>query len=295
MKSVIQKSAIPDSKAFVIHKLSSPYFDPVLHYHPEYQLFLVVEGTGTRFIGDNIKPFKENDIVFTGPNLPHLWRSDNKYFDKKNKLNTSGIVIYFREDFLGGSIHQKEELEIISHLFKRSLRGLEITGKTNRIVNKMMVQLLNLHGLPSIIHLLRILDVIATSQECLPITHAGYIAVNKEAETDRMNKVYEFVMKNFRKRVSLEKVADLVNMTPTSFSRYFKSRVNKSFSDFLKEVRIDYACKLLNEEKININRVGYECGFPTISNFNKQFKTIVGKTPLHYKNEYLKINTFNDF
>src|SRR3712207_5365998 len=101
MKPVIQKSAIPESKAFVIKDLIAPYFDPNWHFHPEYQLFVVLEGRGTRFIGDTIKPFKEMDMIFTGPNLPHLWRNDDVYYDKKNNLTTRGIVIYFHGNFLG--------------------------------------------------------------------------------------------------------------------------------------------------------------------------------------------------
>jgi transcriptional regulator GlxA family with amidase domain len=103
-------------------------------------------------------------------------------------------------------------------------------------------------------------------------------------------------MKNYKHRISLDEVAEIVNMTRTSFSRYFKSRVNKTFSDFLKEIRIKHACKLLKEEKMNIDNIGYECGFQTLSNFNKQFKTVMGKQPHNYRNEYLKASadTFRD-
>jgi AraC-like DNA-binding protein len=297
LKHVIQKSPIPETKAFLTTKLFSAHFDPTLHFHSEYQLFLVLNGRGTRFIGDNIKPFKEGDIVFTGPDLPHLWRNESIYPNKKNKPVASGIVIYFRKDFLGESIHQKEELETIHHLFQRSLRGLEVIGKTNKMIRKMMFELLEMKGIQGIIQLLKILDTLAKSPDCHPIAHTGFKPVSKTTETDRMNRVYEYVMQNFRQKVSLEEAAAIANMTPTSFSRYFRSRVNKSFSDFLKEIRIDYACKLLNEEKININRIGYEAGFPTLSNFNKQFKRMTGKTPLHYKNDYLKvkIDTYGDF
>ena len=86
MKNIIPKPAIPHTKVFVIKKLETSYFDPTFHFHPEYQLFLVLQGKGTRFIGDNIKPFEKGDLVFTGPNLPHVWRSDNCYFDKKNNF-----------------------------------------------------------------------------------------------------------------------------------------------------------------------------------------------------------------
>ncbi len=155
----------------------------------------------------------------------------------------------------------------------------------------MMRVLLGLKGMDSIIHLLKILDVLAKSHECNFITHNHLASSNTEAETNRMNKVYGYVMKNFRQKIQLEEVAALVNMTRTSFSRYFKSRVNKSFSDFLKEIRIEYACKLLQEEKMNIDSIGYECGFQTLSNFNKQFKNVMKKQPHSYRNEYLQVSS----
>jgi AraC-like DNA-binding protein len=289
MKALVQKSPIPESKAFVVKDLVAPHFDPVWHFHPEYQLFVVLEGRGTRFVGDNIKPFKEGDMVFTGPNLPHFWRNDQAYFDRKNHLSTRGIVIYFQENFLGDAILKKEEMEKIHQLFLKSGYGLEIRGQTNQQVTRLMHELLSLNGVASLIGLLEILDILAHSTECDPIAHSGYINQYKENEKDRMGKVYEYVTKHFNQKITLEEVAALANMTPTSFSRYFKSRVNKSFSEFLGEIRIDHACKLLHEEQINISQIGYECGFPTLSNFNKQFKEITGKTPLKYRKEYLQV------
>lgn len=291
MKHVISKSAIPEFKAFVIKKIDAPYFDPTFHLHPEFQLSFVVKGEGTRFVGDNIKSFKEGDLVLTGRNLPHVWRNDNKYFEKNSQLSTTVIVIYFHDHFLGETLHQKEEMESIKRLFQKSERGLEITGATKNRVCKMMRVLLGLKGMDSIIHLLKILDVLAKSSECNFITHNHLTSSNTEAETNRMDKVYGYVMKNFRQKIKLEEVAALVNMTRTSFSRYFKSRVNKSFSDFLKEIRIKYACKLLQEEKMNIDSIGYECGFQTLSNFNKQFKNVMKKQPHSYRNEYLQVSS----
>lgn len=286
---IIPKSAIPESRAFVIKKIHAPYFDPTFHLHPEFQLSFVIKGEGTRIVGDNIKSFKARDMVLTGPNLPHVWRSDDKYFEKESQLSTTVIVIYFHDHFLGETLHQKEEMGSINKLFQKSERGLEIRGGTKVIVSKMMRSLLGLNGMDSIIQLLKILDILAKSSECNLIAHNHPVSSNTEAETNRMNKVYGYVMKNFRQKISLDEVAGIVNMTRTSFSRYFKSRVNKSFSDFLKEIRIKYACKLLKEEKMNIDNIGYECGFQTLSNFNKQFKKVMGKQPHNYRNEYLQI------
>ncbi len=287
MKKPFQKSRIPDGKAFVIRELIAPCFDVNWHFHSEYQLFTVLKGRGTRFIGDHMQSFKEGDMVFTGPNLPHLWRSDNSYFDSKNGLETHGIVIYFPDDFLGNSVFAMEEFAEIALVLQKSDRGIEINGKTNQAIRLMMQELLYMKGGESIIQLLQILNKMVDSADCLPITQAGYINMNKESETDRMGQVYEFVMKNFKDKITLEQAAEIANLSVSAFSRYFKTRVNKSFSDFLSEVRISHACKLLHEEEMNVSEISFECGFFTLSNFNKQFKERTGKTPLAYKKDYL--------
>ncbi|MFC7525740.1 AraC family transcriptional regulator [Parapedobacter sp. GCM10030251] len=286
---VIPKALIPENRSFVIRKQVEPYFDPTFHLHPEFQISYVMEGEGNRFVGDSIKPFKANDLVLIGPNLPHVWRSHNAYFEKDSQLSTTVVVIYFHDYFLGETIHEREELESIRHLFQRSQCGIEITGDTQKKVGQLMLELLEMTGTDSIIQLLKILNTIALSDGCHLITDTHSKSYNTEAETDRMNKVYEFIMKNFHRKIHLEEVASIASMTCTSFSRYFKSRVNQSFSDFLKEIRIEYACKLLKEDKMNINRIGYECGFQSLTNFNKQFKMVTGKQPHQYRHEYQKM------
>jgi AraC-like DNA-binding protein len=276
MKAMVHKSAIPDTKLFVVKELIAPAFDSNWHFHSEHQLFVVLEGTGTRFVGDSIKPFKESDMVFTGPNLPHLWRSEDAYFNKANNLRTHGIVIYFQENFLGESLMKKEEMERIRVLLQKAVYGLEVKGETNWMITQMMKELVH------------ILDILSNSPDCYTIAHSGYINQYKEDETVRMTKVYEYVMQNFRQKISLDEVAALANMTPSSFSRYFKARANKSFSNFVSEIRVGNACKLIHEQEMNIAQISYECGFNTLSNFNKQFKEITGKNPLKYKDEYLK-------
>lgn len=288
MKHPFQKSPIPESKAFVIKTLDDPFFDPNWHFHPEYQLFVVLEGHGTRFVGDSIKSFRSGDMVFTGPNLPHLWRSHEVYMQKEPMLPTRGLVIYFQENFLGQALLEKEEMEPLKQLFLMSGRGLEITGYTNKKVTRMMEDLTKMTGLNSIIQLLRILETLAHSPDLHYLAQAGYYNNHKEAEAPRMNKVHKYVMDNFRQKISLDEVASLASMTPTSFSRYFKTRANKSFSTFVSEIRVGHACKLLHDTEMNSMQVCYASGFNTLSNFNRQFKEITGTCPQQYKEEYFK-------
>lgn len=287
MKLALKKSPIPDAHAFLVKDLKDPHFDPNWHFHTEYQLFVVLEGTGTRFVGDHVSPFREGDVVFTGPDLPHLWRSDDIYFEGNSGLGTHGVVIYFHEHFPGDAFLQKEEMVKVKQLFARSRRGLEISGNTADRVIQMMLNLLKMEGFDSVICLLNILNVLTISPDVKVLSSAGYTNTMKEGDTERMNRVHAYVMKNFRKKISLNEVAALANMTPTSFSRYFKIHANRTFSEFLSEIRIGYACKLLIDGRMNVSQACYECGFQTLSNFNKQFKAITQRTPLQYKKSYL--------
>ena len=286
MKSALQKSPIPQTHAFVVKQLKQSNFDPNWHFHPEYQLFMVLKGSGTRFIGDHVKQFKEGEITFTGPNLPHMWRSDNEGLPVDGNIWSEGIVVYFHEDFIGEGLLQKEEMIKLRQLFQKSLRGLDITGNTAKTIGSMMNGLLHLDGFDSVLELLKILNCLSNAHESKLLASPGYTNSLKEGDTERMNEVHAYVMENFKGKIDLGSVASLANMTPTSFSRYFKVHANKTFSEFLSGIRIGYACKLLIEENMNIGQACYESGFQTVSNFNKQFKTITGRTPMAYKRKY---------
>jgi len=289
MKAAIQKSTIPETQIFTIKKLEDKHFDPVWHSHCEYQLFVVLKGTGTRFIGDSIKSFECGDLVFAGANLPHLWRSDEAYFKKDNKLSIQGIVIYLQENFMGEQMMQKEEMLLIKKLFKKSARGLEFYGECKDLVIRMMKELTLMNGLASLIQLLKILQVLANSKAYHYISHTEYNGPVNENETDRMNKVYEYALANFRRKISLPELAEMLCMTSSSFSRYFTMRNNRTFSTFITELRIKYACKLLIETDMPVSIISYECGFNTLSNFNKQFKEIMNNRPSAYKSQFSSI------
>ena len=289
MKAALHKSAIPPSQIFIVRHLEEKHFDPVWHAHSEYQLFVVLDGTGTRFIGDSIKSFRPGELILTGPNLPHVWRSDESYFDRNNHHTTSGVVIYMNENFLGDHILEKEEMMLLKKLFRKSMRGLEFYGPKKTQVIDMMKDLVTLKGIPSVIQLLQILEILAGTREYHYISSKAYDDAFDQNETDRLNKVYEYAFQNFRKKVLLEDLAELLHMTPTSFSRYFAMKNNKPFSRFISEIRIKHACKMLTETDKSVAQICYDCGFNTLSNFNKQFKEIMIKKPSQYKKEFMSI------
>lgn len=286
MKAALQKSPISENSAFEVKHLTAPHFDPNWHFHPEFQLFLVIKGTGTRFIGDHVSPFEEGDLVFTGPNLPHVWQSDHEYFKDNNEFITEGIVIYFPENFLGKDLLHKNEMYRIKQLFQKAQRGMELSGATANQMKELMHNILAINDFDRVLTLLNLLNMMANTSEYKLLASEGYSNSMKETETDRMNRVHTYVMKNFREKISLDEVAAIANMSPSSFSRYFKVHANKTFSDFLTEIRIGYSCKLLTNQKMSVSQICYDSGFNTLSNFNRQFKEVTHYNPLEYRKKY---------
>ena len=290
MKQPLRKDLEPVAASFTVKELVEPHFDPNWHFHPHYQLFLVEKGTGTRFIGDSIKPFGPGDLVFLGPNLPHLWRSDQGYFAKPSSLTTEGIVVYFSTDFLGTDFFGKQEMGPLRQLLNHARQGLEWTGPTRQ---RVAAALRHLASQPAtfdrILSLLTLLNDLSHAVDYQHLTSPGYTNTVKPTETDRMQLVHDYVLVHFPNDISLDTVADLAGMTSPAFCRYFKARANKTFSEFVSEVRIGHACKLLMNGKLTITQISFESGFRTLSNFNRQFKDITGQTPSVYVRTYRQL------
>jgi AraC-like DNA-binding protein len=174
----------------------------------------------------------------------------------------------------------------IRQLFSKAKQGMEIVGATAQKVRNEMFALLKLKDFQSVLAFLTILHQLAGTADYVLLSSEGYTNSLKELDSERMNKVHAYVMKNFRKKISLDEVAAIASMTPTSFSRYFKTHANKTFSEFLTEIRIGYSCKLLIEKKLNVTQACYESGFHTLSNFNRHFKAVTNHSPQAYRKIY---------
>lgn len=305
MKQPLRKDLDPVGVSFTIKELTEPHFDPNWHFHGHYQLFLVETGTGTRFIGDSIKPFGPGDLVFLGPNLPHLWRSDKAYFCRQSGLTTQGIVVYFAADFLGNDFFLRPEMTGIRQVLDLARRGLEWTGQTRCQTEAALRNLvLQPPGFGQVLGLLTLLNDLSHATDYRFLTSPGYVNTVKTIETTRadptvadrsarayrrMQLVHDYVLGHFADDLSLDTIADLAGMTSPAFCRYFKARANKTFSEFVSEVRVGHACKLLMRGKLNITQVSFESGFRTLSNFNRQFKQITGQTPSGYAKTYRQL------
>jgi len=281
------KHTTSNHQSFKIWKNADPYLHNPWHFHPEIELTLIVRGMGTRFVGDNIQPYYDGDLVLIGENLPHEWRSEIS--PKNSDYQSKSLAIHFLKDFLGNTFYDLPEVGEINHLIHASRRGLKINDST--IAQKIYDELnylLTINSFEKIIGLFEILNLIARAKDRELLSSDGFVESFSMANNHKINDIYQYIIKNFRQPIRLEEVAEQVFMTPNSFCRFFKKCTNKSFVQYLNEVRIGYACKLLLEDKFNISQIAYESGFNNLSNFNKNFKAITGKTPSEYFCKYLK-------
>jgi AraC-like DNA-binding protein len=156
-----------------------------------------------------------------------------------------------------------------------------------------MNDMLAMSGPARIIELLSILHLLSDTPEKVKLASPGFIQNFKTSGSEQITEVCDFIMKNFTSDLTLNQVAEIAHMTPNVFCNFFKQRTRKTFVNFLNEVRIGYACKLISGEQYNISEICYLSGFHNLSNFNRQFIRIVNKTPLHYKKDILRTVVMN--
>jgi AraC-like DNA-binding protein len=272
-------------ESFVTKYFEYDYFPTPWHFHPEYELVLVTESTGKRFIGDQVSDFKPGDMVFLGPYLPHTYQNDPQYLENQSALKAKSIVVHFKEDSFGDHFFSLPETQRVAGLLNHSSRGLSVSGITNELVSVKLHELLTAKGFSRWLLLSEILHILSLSNDLHYICN-NVITGQNPAESKRMNKIINFVLTNFKREISIAEVADIANMAATSFSRYFSQRTRKPFTAFLNEVRLNYASKLLIETSKSVTEIHLEAGFNNLSNFNRQFRAVYQSNPLTFRKLY---------
>ena len=262
------------------------------HFHPEIEIQMNIAGNGTKFIGDIIEPFGAQDLVLLGENLPHFWRKENnnaKAIETEKSKNAHVIVIQFRKSFLGEDFAKVPELAFIDHLLERAKQGILFTGKTRELLQQSILKLKYQSKLERLLELVRILDIMAHTSEFRYLASVGYVERFHEQYDERINKVYEFTLRHFRKNIKIGEAALLINLSETSFCRYFKQRTQKNYLHFIIGLRIAYACQQLTFTRKDVKRISLECGYNSITNFNRQFRKATQLTPVAYRKAHQEI------
>jgi len=250
------------------------------HYHPEYELIFIAGADGTRHIGDHISKFEGSDLVFMGPNIPHL------NFDFGIRTEYEKIVIQLQEDFLQEALADIPELSDIRTLFAKARRAIAFNGTTKRVVGDKLKELMHENHFRQWILLLEIFQLLATTAECEvlnvpPVEHNYNLK-----EQERIKKIYRYVEEHYHEKVEIQEVVDLCNLSTAAFCRYFKRMTNMTFTEFLNQYRVNQAKKLLLNN-YNVSEACFESGFTNLSYFNKTFNKYARENPMHFKKRHV--------
>lgn len=281
MIPALEHLAKKENESFVYRFFDYECFPTPWHYHPEFELVLVISSSGTRYIGTHVTEFSENDLCFIGSNVPHTYKNFEKFYQKENCERAQSIVIHFTEESFGGCL-DLPELKHISQFLKDNKNAYQFTGTDRDKIAEILKNMERHNEVFRWYSLIEILDIMAKSSGKINLLSNDTETINT-VESARLHKVFEYIKNNYYKEIKLADLANMVHMTETSFSRFFIQRTRKSFTEYLIEFRLTKAAKLLLETEENVETIAQNCGFFNISNFNRHFKKINNVTPTQYR------------
>lgn len=286
MKPILILIDSTTNQSISIRKYLEPKFQNPWHFHKEIELVLILKGRGTCFIGDYIGHFCPGDLIMLGNNLPHMLRNKIEFEETGDVINAEAIVIHFSEFFIGKDYLQIPEMHPLMNLLNEAKRGIKVSESiTSEIAERMNTMLIQT-PFQRILELLTILQKIAEGSSLKLLSSINFLKEINKTQNSKLDRVYEFVMNNFSNPISLDEISGIAYMNKTAFCKYFKDRTNKTFNQFLTEIRINYAKRLLMEGDRRIAEIGYECGYNNLSNFNRQFRKLTDVTPGSFQSRY---------
>jgi len=279
MEIIERTVVLPVNQSFLIRELELKHNKGIIHTHNKYELNFILDAVGRRFISGNISKFLPGDLVFMAPGVPHCWEIDNK------EINPKAIAIHFNREFFEQYIMNIPEFLFLQQLVKKSKYGLFIKGIDPQILENMLFEIIDSEGsFESLLLILRLLKYIALVNDYQTLENPDFQWDPSLPQNNRLKKIYEYVFFNFQGEIRLSEVSSLLGITEGAFCAFFKKNTKKTFSDFIKDVRIGYACKLLKQDTDKlISDVCYESGYNNFANFNRQFKEITGISPKDYR------------
>ena len=280
MKVLPFKIPKPKNEALVYQIDREQVFYDQLHQHGEIQISYVEKGSGSLFVGDRINEYKAGDILVIGSFIPHVFRSD-----ARSKEESLMHTLFFDQNSFGQDFFQLTDLSSTQNFFKKSAFGMMVQSRKSKII-PLFSKLSNQNKVEQIASLLMIINQINKSKT-IPLSSFVYRKSFTDDEGKRMSKVYDYAMERYQEPITLDEIAEKANMSKNAFCRYFKKRTNKTFFQFLIEIRIENACKLMvKNPELSIAAIAEQCGFNNIANFNRKFKAFKGCTPTQYRNQF---------
>ena len=249
------------------------------HFHPEFELVYIEGVNGNRHVGEHISRYEGSDLVFIGSNIPHL------NFDYGVKEAYEKIVILLRPDFAGKSFADIPELTGVFQLFEKARSGIGFGKETKEKVSERLKKLCFLPHFEQFLEVLSIFQLLANAKD-VELLHSKPVENQyTKKDRERLKRLYRFMDENYQRKIEIDEVAELSHLTNAAFCRYFKKMTRLTFTEFLNHYRINQAKRLLLLDK-NVTETCFECGFESLSYFNRTFKKITGENPLSFKKRY---------
>ena len=278
MKVLPFKIPKPQNESLIYQRDEEDFFYNKLHQHEEIQISWIVQGEGTLVVGDSVSEYGPGDFLVIGSNLPHVFKSD-----KSEHLPSIMLSLFFSKNAYGKDFFLRREFDELTDFFDASEKGFQVLQEINPL-KKFFLALEKSSKVERFILFFQILKRINSADKKLLSSHS-FTKNLSDNEGKRMSDVMDFLMNSFSEPITLKEISEIANMTPNAFCRYFKHRTNKTYVQFLTEIRIEYASKLLRKNKDkSVAEIATESGFKNISNFNRKFKSLKKTTPVLFRN-----------
>jgi AraC-like DNA-binding protein len=278
MRTLIQKIHVEEQYSFACRRYRTPDFETSWHKHEECELILITEGNGTAMIGDFVGEYKTGDIYFIGSDIPHSFRK------RHHKMIGDAVVAHFKKDVFGENFLLLPEIKNM-HSFLHKSDAIQLLNKLKKEVSALLISMENAKGFERINLLLQSLQKMSISASYSKLTQDFSSPDNNI--NPAIEKIIEYSFKHYLEPITLEQVAAIAEMSIPTFCRFFKKNIKKTYFNFLQDLRISHACKLLTNTNKPVMDCCYESGYNSWAHFSKQFKQIKRITPSMYRREFV--------
>ncbi len=285
MTALLEKKIEKKDESFFIGIFQDNLEKSSWHYHNNFEISFITEGSGKRIVGDSIEEFQPGDLAFIGPNLPHVWIAD-KETRMLSKRTLEMVFLQFNLNVLSDQLLNLPEFSNVKRAMDLSERGIQIIGDTLNQVSEVMLQLPYLKSFERMLHFFMLMDIIGKSKTNIQLASKKYHKIRFTTGNKRIAAIHEYLMNNYREEVNLKKLAELVNMAEGSLCRFFKMNLGITIFEYLNKIKTEFACKLLMDPDLSIMDICLDSGFNNISHFNKQFKKARGVSPSEYRKRF---------
>jgi AraC-like DNA-binding protein len=288
LSALLEKIIVKENESFSIGGFQDNLEKSSWHYHNNYEISFITEGSGKRIVGDSIEEFQPGDLAFIGPNLPHVWIAEKESRTPFNRT-LEMVFLQFTSNVLSSQLLSLPEFNNVKRALGLSERGIQIIGNTLNEVSEIILQLPYLKNFERMLNFFKRMDIIGKSKSNVHLASKDYLKLRFTTGNKRIAAIHDYLMNNYHQEVNLKRLAALVNLAEGSLCRFFKINTKMTIFEYLNKIKIEFACKLVMDNDLTIIEVCFDSGFNNLSHFNKQFKRTTGMPPSKYRKRFKEL------